>query len=112
MCKDPTRVPHEDVWVESMLTTATGIDNYPGNSVPTESWPGFAAGGRGVVNTLAPTNFDTSTIVDLARKPAVLWIHGVDDAIVSDASYFDLNFLGQAGVIPGRERMSLPPSRW
>ncbi|WP_348770194.1 alpha/beta fold hydrolase [Arthrobacter sp. E3] len=25
---------HEDTWVESMLTTATGEDNYPGNSMP------------------------------------------------------------------------------
>jgi len=109
--KDPTRVPHEDVWVESMLTTATGMDNYPGDSVPTDSWPGFAAGSRGVLNALAPTNFDTSGIVDLARRPAVLWIHGVDDAIVSDASYFDLNFLGQAGVIPGWPGEDVAPAQ-
>lgn len=109
--KDPTRVPHEDVWVESMLTTKTGIDNYPGDSVPTEAWPGFAAGGRGVLNTMTPNNFDTSGIVDLARKPPVLWIHGVEDAIVSDASYFDLNFLGQVGVIPGWPGEAVAPAQ-
>ena len=99
--KDPTRDSHEDIWVESMLTTKTGVDNYPGDSMPAEAWPGFAAGGRGVLNTLAPTNFDTTAIVELAAKPPVLWVHGIDDAIVSDGSFFDLNMLGKVGVIPG-----------
>ncbi len=99
--RDPARVPHEDVWVESMLTTATGVDNYPGDSVSTDAWPGFAAGGRGVLNTMTPNHFDTSGIVELARKPPVLWIHGVEDAIVSDGSFFDLNMLGKVGAIPG-----------
>jgi pimeloyl-ACP methyl ester carboxylesterase len=91
----------EDVWVESMLTTATGVDNYPGDSTASENWPGFAPGGRGVLNTMAPTVFDTTGIVDVDPKPPVLWIHGVHDAIVGDASYFDLNQLGKAGIIPG-----------
>ena len=91
----------EDVWVESMLTTATGVDNYPGDSTASENWPGFAPGGRGVLNTMAPTVFDTTGIVEVDPKPPVLWIHGVHDAIVGDASYFDLNQLGKAGIIPG-----------
>jgi pimeloyl-ACP methyl ester carboxylesterase len=92
---------HEDVWVASMLTTKTGVDNYPGDATESAHWPGFAPGTRGVLNTMAPTYFDTSGIVDLAVKPPVLWIHGADDAIVSDASFFDLNQLGALGVIPG-----------
>lgn len=92
---------HEDVWVASMLTTATGEDNYPGDAAVSESWPGFAAGTRGVLNTMAPTYFDTSGIVDLETKPPILWVHGDADAIVGDASFFDLNQLGAAGVIPG-----------
>jgi pimeloyl-ACP methyl ester carboxylesterase len=93
--------PYEDIWVESMLTTATGIDNYPGDSTPSENWTGFAPAGRGVLNSLAPTVFDTTAIVDLESKPPILWIHGAQDAIVGDASYFDLNQLGKAGIIPG-----------
>lgn len=93
--------PHEDVWVESMLSTVTGTDNYPGDSVASENWPGFAAGTRGVLNTMAPKYFDVSGIVKLEKKPPILWIRGAQDAIVSDASYFDINFLGQVGVIPG-----------
>ncbi|MCB2175144.1 MAG: alpha/beta hydrolase [Actinomycetales bacterium] len=92
---------HEDLWVESMLTTATGPENYPGDAVPSESWPGFGAGTRGVLNSLAPTNFATAGLVDLEVKPPILWIRGSADAIVSDESYFDLNMLGKAGVIPG-----------
>ncbi len=92
---------HDDIWVASMLTTATGTDNYPGDSVPSENWPGFAPGGRGVLNTMTPGHFNVSGIVDLERKPAILWVRGTDDAIVGDASGFDINFLGQLGVIPG-----------
>ena len=62
----------EDVYVESMLTTAIGDDNYPGDSVASENWPGFGAGGRGVLNTMAPQHHDVSGIVDLAAKPPVL----------------------------------------
>lgn len=92
---------HEDVWVESMLTTATGTDNYPGDAAGSESWPGFAAGDRGVLNTMAPKHFDVTGLVDLEQKPPVLWVRGEADAIVGDASFFDINQLGAAGIIPG-----------
>ena len=99
--KPDEQAEYEDLWVASMLTTKTGVDNYPGDSVASENWPGFAAGTRGVLNTMAPQYFDVSGIVDLAVKPPILWIHGDKDAIVSDGSFFDLNMLGQVGVIPG-----------
>lgn len=92
---------NEDLWVESMNTTSTATGNYPGDGVQSENWPGFAAGRIGVLNTMAPRYFDTSGIVELAEKPPVLWVHGSVDAIVSDASFFDLNNLGAIGVIPG-----------
>src|SRR5690606_10547267 len=85
---------HEDIWVESMLTTKVAEGNYPGDSKLSANWPGFAPGDSGVLNTMAPTHFNTSAIVDLAVKPPLLWIHGTDDAIVSDASFFDFNHLG------------------
>lgn len=91
---------HEDLWVESMLSTATGVDNYPGDSVAIKRWPGFGPGRRGVLNTMAPTHLNLSGIVDLADKPPILWIRGAEDLIVSDTSFFDLNFLGQLGAIP------------
>ncbi|MFN8168701.1 MAG: alpha/beta hydrolase [Candidatus Nanopelagicales bacterium] len=98
---DGFRSPLEDVFVDSMLTTATGVDNYPGDSVPSANWPGFAPGTRGVLNTMAPQHHDVSGIVALETKPRVLWVRGTKDAIVSDASMFDLATLGQLGAIPG-----------
>lgn len=92
---------HEDVWVASMLTTSTDEGNYPGDAAASENWPGFAAGDAGVLNTMTPHHFDVSGIVDLAEKPPVLWVHGDADAIVSDASFFDINHLGAIGMIPG-----------
>ncbi len=92
---------HEDVWVASMLTTSTEPGNYPGDAAASENWPGFAAGSVGVLNTMVPKHFDVSGIVGLAEKPPVLWVHGDADAIVSDASFFDINYLGVVGVIPG-----------
>lgn len=92
---------HEDVWVESMLTTSTATGNYPGDSVSSERWPGFAAGGIGVLNTMTPGHFDVSGIVDLDPKPPVLWIHGRLDPIVSDSSFYDYNNLGKLGIVPG-----------
>lgn len=91
---------HEDIWVESMLSTATDVDNYPGDSSVSASWPGFSPGERGVLNTMAPVHLNLTGIADLAEKPPVLWIRGAQDVIVSDTSFYDFNFLGQLGAIP------------
>jgi pimeloyl-ACP methyl ester carboxylesterase len=94
--------PHlEDVFVASMISTRTGVDHYPGDATTVAAWPGLAPGTRGVLNTMSPTVFDVSGIVDLAEKPPVLWIRGDADQIVSDTSIFDLAFLGSVGAVPG-----------
>lgn len=92
---------HEDLWTESMVSTAVGEDNYPGDLRPSDCWPGFAAGDRGVLNAMAPTHCNLTAIVEVDPKPPILWIRGDVDAIVSDASSLDLNRLGELGVIPG-----------
>jgi pimeloyl-ACP methyl ester carboxylesterase len=101
----PTSLPLdpqlEDVFVASMNSTRTGVDHYPGDAVTVEAWPGVAPGTRGILNTMAPTVFDVSGIVDLPDKPPVLWIRGDADQIVSDTSLFDLAFLGSVGAVPG-----------
>lgn len=107
----PEGIAHEDVWVESMLTTKVGVDNYPGDATATESWPGFAPGAHGVLNTMTPDHLDLTGIVDLALKPPILWIRGDRDAIVSDASFFDLNTLGAAGIVPGWPGADVAPSQ-
>jgi pimeloyl-ACP methyl ester carboxylesterase len=102
---------NEDTWVESMLTTSTAEGNYPGDGVASENWPGFAAGSIGVLNTMTPRYFNTSGLVDLENKPPILWIHGTADAIVSDASFFDINHLGALGVIPGWPGVEVAPAQ-
>ena len=94
------RTDHEDVWVASMLSTSTATGNYPGDIVHTDTWPGFAAGTIGALNALAPRYFDVSGIVSIEPKPPILWVHGTADVIVSDASFSDVNQLGEVGVIP------------
>jgi hypothetical protein len=66
--KPPFTSEHDDIWVESMLTTTAGIGNYPGDVAESGNWPGFAAGRSGVLNTMAPRYFNTSGIVDLPRQ--------------------------------------------
>lgn len=91
----------EDFLVDELLKTRTGEDFYPGDAIPSDSWPGLAAGTRGVLNTMVPKHFNASGIVDLATKPPVVWIHGSEDKVVGDASLFDLATLGQMGAVPG-----------
>jgi pimeloyl-ACP methyl ester carboxylesterase len=91
----------EDAFVESMLSTRVGEDHYPGDSVATDAWPGIAPGKRGVLNTLAPTNFRIDDLHTIDPKPPILWIRGTQDVIVSDTSLFDLAHLGAIGAVPG-----------
>jgi pimeloyl-ACP methyl ester carboxylesterase len=99
--KPPCVPEHLDLLVESMLSTRTGDDHYPGTSVATDVWPGFAPGDRGVLNTMAPTHFRVPDLSTVDPKPPVLWIRGTDDVIVSDTSLYDLAHLGALGVVPG-----------
>jgi pimeloyl-ACP methyl ester carboxylesterase len=98
----PPFVPAElDIFVESMLSTRTGDDHYPGTSRQAAAWPGFAPGDRGVLNTMAPTHFRITSMKGLDPKPPVLWLRGADDVIVSDTSLYDFGYLGSIGAIPG-----------
>lgn len=90
-----------DTLVESMLSTRLGEDHYPGDFTTTDVWPGVVAGGRGVLNTIAPNNFRLDRLPTLAVKPPILWVRGGDDVIVSDTSLYDFARLGELGVVPG-----------
>jgi pimeloyl-ACP methyl ester carboxylesterase len=91
----------EDALVEGMLELAIGDDNYPGDAVVSQNWPGTAPGERGVNNAIAPRFCDLSGFADVADRPDVLWIRGDADRIVSDTSLVDLGNLGQLGLVPG-----------
>ena len=91
----------EELLLDTMLSTAVGEDQYPGTGTTSENWPGVGPGDRGVLNTLSPRWLNLSGIVDLPVKPPITWIRGDQDAIVSDASFFDLAQLGKLGLVPG-----------
>lgn len=99
--KPPLRPEHLDLYVESMLSTHVGEDNYPGDATTTEAWPGVAPGTRGVLNSMAPNHFRIDDLHTIDPKPPIRWIRGTDDQIVSDASMFDLAHLGALGAVPG-----------
>ncbi len=91
----------EDVFVEAMLRTHQGPQNYPGDASPSENWPGFAPGKSGTNNALSPRYCNQGRLRDIEPKPPILWIRGADDQIVADTSMFDIGALGQLGAIPG-----------
>jgi pimeloyl-ACP methyl ester carboxylesterase len=96
----PFALPAADALVEGMLELAIGDDNYPGDSVTSAHWPGVAPGERGVNNAISPRFCDLSAFGDLPAGPAVLWVRGDADAIVSDASLIDFGQLGALGAVP------------
>jgi pimeloyl-ACP methyl ester carboxylesterase len=91
----------EELLLDTVLSTVTGPDNYPGDAEPSPNWPMTAPGRRGVLNALSPRWLNLTGIVDVAVKPPITWIRGDADVIVSDASLFDLAQLGSLGVVPG-----------
>jgi len=99
--KAPFLHPREDVLVESMLRTAVGEENYPGDFQSSTNWPGVAPGTRGVNNAMSPKYCNLSAMAMIASKPPILWVRGAEDTIVSDTSLFDFGYLGMLGVIPG-----------
>jgi pimeloyl-ACP methyl ester carboxylesterase len=91
----------EEFLLDEVLRTRVGDDFYPGDATPSPNWPGVAPGTRGVLNTMSPKYYNTTSVVDLGRKPPITWLRGAQDQVVSDASFFDLGYLGRLGAVPG-----------
>jgi pimeloyl-ACP methyl ester carboxylesterase len=94
---------NEEALLDTVLSTAVGEDNYPGDATTSDNWPGAGPGRRGVLNAMSPRWFRLAEdVVNVpAPKPPVLWVRGEHDAIVSDASMSDLANLGKLGLVPG-----------
>ncbi|MBU2667819.1 alpha/beta hydrolase [Actinoplanes bogorensis] len=92
----------EQLLLDTVLSTAIGEDNYPGDAKAVSEWPGVGPGDRGVLNTMAPNHFNLAEgLAAATAKPPIVWVRGDRDAIVSDTSLFDLAYLGSLGVVPG-----------
>jgi pimeloyl-ACP methyl ester carboxylesterase len=91
----------EDLLVDQMLRTLVGDNGYPGDTTPSNNWPGAAPGTRGILNALSPKYCNWAGIVDLDPKPRILWTHGAADVLVADGSMWEAGTLGAAGHLPG-----------
>jgi pimeloyl-ACP methyl ester carboxylesterase len=91
----------EEAWVDAIIATRIGDDYYPGDAVPSAHWPLVAPGTRGFTNAFSAKYLDLTPFAAMPNKPPVLWVRGENDAIVSDASFFDFALLGKLGVVPG-----------
>jgi pimeloyl-ACP methyl ester carboxylesterase len=92
----------EDAMLDTMLSTVVGEHNYPGDSTTVATWPTMGPGTQGVLNAMSPKYFRVADdLVGIAAKPPIVWVHGTADAIVGDASLFDLATLGKLGAVPG-----------
>lgn len=94
--------PREDILVQSMNATHVGAQDYPGDSLSSANFPMVAAGNFGMVNALSPRHLQSiEGLYTIDPKPAILWVRGAEDQIVSDASMFDMANLGKLGFVPG-----------
>jgi pimeloyl-ACP methyl ester carboxylesterase len=91
----------EEMLLSEVLKSVTGDDGYPGDSVPSEHWPGVAPGTRGILNALSPKYCNWAGILDLDVKPPILWTHGAQDIVVADGSPWEMGTLGSLGIVPG-----------
>lgn len=91
----------EEMFLSSLLTTKVTDGNYSSDMLPSSNWPMVAPGTLGVNNALSPKYLNQGELAAIQPQPAILWVHGADDQIVSDTSLFDLGFLGQLGAVPG-----------
>lgn len=110
--KPPFKPAREEELLSGLLSEHVGVQEYPGDFVPSANWPMVAPGKFGPANALSPLYAgDVSRLNHIVHKPPVLWIRGADDQIVSDASLFDLGTLGALGVVPGWPGAEAYPSQ-
>lgn len=91
----------EDILVDEVLKSVTGVDGYPGDFMASDNWPGVSPGTHGILNALSGKYCNWAGIVEIAAKPPVLWTHGTADIVIADGSAWDMGTLGKLGQVPG-----------
>lgn len=111
--KPPFVPAREEALLSSVLSEKVGPERYPGDAVPSPHWPGSAPGRFGPVNAISARYAGdlAERVVAAEPKPPVLWVRGADDAIVGDASLFDIGTLGAMGIVPGWPGADVFPSQ-
>lgn len=109
--KAPFKAAREEDFLTASLAEKTGSERYPGDFVPSANWPNVAPGKLGPVNSWSPKYIggDADELVQVGSKPAILWVRGDSDLIVSDTSMFDFGTLGSLGYIPGWPGLEVYP---
>jgi pimeloyl-ACP methyl ester carboxylesterase len=96
-----------------MLQIQNGDHQFPVDWVPSPYWPGFAPGRFGPMNAMLP-RYNGWVLVRLlaARsKPLLLWVHGLDDVVISDKSVSDAGNQGKLDLRPGWPGIEELPSQ-
>ena len=112
--KEGFKADREEDILTAMLQIHTGDKYYPGDYEESKYWPGVAPGKFGPVNALSP-KYNQSLLHDFLNtkpKPPLLWIHGADDNIISDASFSDPGYQGKMQLRegwPGEEKYPPQP---
>ncbi len=110
--KPPFRAAREEDLLTSMLSEHTGDKEYPGDMTTSGNWPGVAPGVWGPINAVsAKYAGKIAGLYDINSKPAVLWIRGADDLIISDQSMLDMGTVGAMGLVPGWPGADVFPSQ-
>lgn len=110
--KPPFKPAREEELLSSLLSEHIGEQEYPGDAVPSPHWPNLAPGKFGPANALSPIyTGDVTRLYRINPKPAVLWVRGSHDQIVSDQSLFDMGTLGALGAVPGWPGAEAYPSQ-
>ena len=112
--KPPFHPRREEQLLTAMLQVHVGDGQFPGDTTASPNWPGFAPGRAGPANALSPryNQHVLDQLLAAPEKPPLLWIHGSDDAIVSDTSMSDVGYQGQRGLRPdwpGKETFPAQP---
>lgn len=93
----------EEAFLDAVLQVHLGPRQFPGDSVPSLYWPGFAPGHYGPINAISAkyNRALTARVLDSPSKPPLLCVTGAEDPVISDHSQPDPGFQGKAGYRPG-----------
>jgi pimeloyl-ACP methyl ester carboxylesterase len=102
LVKPPLILDREEELLASLLSTHLGPQDVPGDFVQTANWPHVAPGEWGATNATSPKyQRDVDWLFSIDPMPAILWVRGSHDLVVSDTAASDPGFLGRLGLLPG-----------